>query len=67
MPDMPVEEWLGKTGSVYKLAVLTALRAIELSEGAARLVDAKQEEKTINIALREIRAGKISFKPKEKK
>lgn len=67
MQDVPVEELLNKTGSIYKLSVLASLRAIELSEGAAKLVDAKPDTKTINIALKEIQEGKITYKVKEKK
>ena len=62
MQDIPVDELLNKTGSTYKLVVLASTRAIELSEGAAPLVKPKQEEKSINIALREILEGKISYK-----
>jgi len=43
----------------------TARRAIELSEGAAKLVNAPQDQKTINIALQEIIEGKITYKVKE--
>ena len=62
-----IDKLIKKTGSVYKLSLLAAMRAIELSEGAAKLVDAPADEKFANIALKEILEGKISCKVKEKK
>ena len=62
-----IDKLLDKTGSIYKLSLITALRAIELSEGAAKLVDISPEEKFANIALKEIMEGKVSYKKKEKK
>ena len=44
---------------------MTARRAIELSEGAAKLVDAPVDQKTINIALQEIIEGKVTYKAQE--
>jgi len=67
MPDLDIEHMIGKVGSLYKLVILTALRAVELSEGAANLVGERPEAKTINTALKEIGAGKIAYKIKEKK
>jgi DNA-directed RNA polymerase subunit K/omega len=43
------------------------MRAIELGDGAARLVTASPETKSINVALQEIAEGKVSYKTKEKK
>lgn len=60
-----IDQLIDKTGSAYKLAIMTARRAIELSEGAAKLVDAPQDQKPINIALKEIIEGKVSYKTKE--
>ncbi|MDD5422740.1 MAG: DNA-directed RNA polymerase subunit omega [Candidatus Omnitrophota bacterium] len=67
MYEVDIEKLLNKTGSTYKLVVLTTMRAIELSDGAARLVTAAPEIKTINVALQEISEGKITYKMKEKK
>ena len=67
MPNLDIEKMIGKVGSLYKLVVLTALRAVELSEGAQNLVGEKPEAKTINTALKEIGEGKINYKIKEKK
>lgn len=65
MQKTDIETLVSKTGSVYKLVIMTSIRAIELSEGAAALVDAKPDGKYINTALREIGAGKISYKVKD--
>lgn len=51
-----------QTGSVFKLVILASRRAIELSEGAAKLVDAPVNTKVMNIAIEEIEEGKISYK-----
>ena len=67
MQEMDIQKLLNKVGSLYKLVVLTALRAVELSDGAANLSDGKVETKTINAALREISEGRIEYKLKEKK
>ncbi len=65
--EIDVSKVLQKVGSLYKLVVLTAMRAVELSDGAANLAGDKQETKTINTALREIAEGKIEYKVKDKK
>ena len=65
MQDLTTTELIKKTQSLYKLVILTARRAIELGEGAARLVDGPAEDHLANIALKEIAAGKISYKVKQ--
>jgi len=65
--DMPIDLLINKTGSLYKLVVLAARRAIELGEGAAKLVDVAKDIKPINVALREILDGRITYKEKEEK
>jgi len=67
MRNIDIETLLNKVGSLYKLVVLTAMRAVELSDGAASLIGDKPEAKMINSALREIAEGKIEYKAKEKK
>lgn len=67
MQNISVAKLVEKTGSMYKLVILASLRAIELSDGAANLIGAPAEAKTINVALKEIADGKVSFKVKEKK
>ena len=67
MQNVPVDILVNKMGSIYKLVVLASLRAVELGEGAAKLVDAKTEAKPTNVAIQEIMEGKITYKEKEKK
>ncbi len=65
--DFDIADLLNKTGSTYKLVILASRRAIELSEGAARLVDMPAEAKVTNIAIQEILEGKITYKIKDEK
>jgi len=65
--NMAIDSLINKTGSLYKLVMLTSLRAIELSDGAPNLVGEKAEAKPVNVALKEIMEGKISYRVKEKK
>ena len=51
-------------GSIYKLTILVAKRALQLADGDKPLVD-KPTEKVLDTALREIAAGKICIKGKE--
>ena len=53
--------------SMYKLLIIGARRALELSEGSPRLVEASPKEKPALLALREIAEGKVTFKLKPKK
>ena len=55
-----------QTGSVFKLVVLASRRAIELNEGAAKLIDAPINTKAMNIAIEEIDEGKITYKINKK-
>ena len=65
--EVDLQKVLDKVGSLYKLVVLTAMRAVELSDGATNLTGDKPENKTINAALKEILEGRIEYKVKEKK
>lgn len=64
MQEIPIDELIKKIGSIYKLAVLAARRAVELADGAAKLVDASSDARVAQIALKEIIEGKISYKEK---
>ncbi|MBI4355509.1 MAG: DNA-directed RNA polymerase subunit omega [Candidatus Omnitrophica bacterium] len=67
--NIPLEELLQQGGSLYKLVLLASKRALELSEGAPRLVDLKHP-KVSTVALQEIREGKVAYvipQPKDKK
>ena len=63
----PVEKLMEKTGSVYKLVIIAAKRALELSEGSPKLVPGGAKEKPALTALREIADGKVGMKVKKSK
>ena len=65
MNVIDVEKMVNKMGSVYKLVIIAAKRALELSEGSPRLVEAGAKEKPALVALREIAAGKVSLRLKK--
>ncbi len=66
MTYVPVEKLLDKSnGSIYQLVNLAALRALEIAEGAPKLVSLNSGTKPTTIALEEIIAGKVECK-KEK-
>ena len=64
MGQVPIEELLKRCGSVYKLVILAARRAKEISEGAPALVETPPRKVT-SIALEEILQGKVLYKPGE--
>ncbi len=66
MSHVPMERLLEKTGSIYKLALLASMRALELDEGAPKLVEADSSKKVSTVALEEILAGKVGLKDKKK-
>ncbi len=69
MPDkyIPREKLLGATeGSIYKLAVLAAKRAMMLAEGEKPLVE-KKTEKLLDLALEEIEKKQIKVSKGKKK
>ncbi|MBN3039723.1 MAG: DNA-directed RNA polymerase subunit omega [Candidatus Omnitrophica bacterium] len=56
---MPLENLLeASRGSIYKLTILAAKRAMELTDGQKPMIE-KPGEKGLDNALREIEAGKI--------
>lgn len=65
MPSIAIDELVKKTGSIYKLVRIAAQRAVELNDGAQKLVECPHGEKVTTTALREIVAGKISLKVKK--
>ena len=60
-----MEKPLEKPISLYKLVIIASKRALELNDGAPRLVEAGPKEKPALIALREIAEGKIGLKVKK--
>ena len=53
---------MDKTGSMYKLVILAARRALEINGGSPKLVEADPKKKPAVVALQEIAEGKISFR-----
>ena len=64
MAHVPIEELLKRCGSVYRLVILAAKRAKEMTEGSPPLVEASQRKVT-SIALEEILQGKVLYKAQE--
>ncbi len=60
MSYVPIQDLLSKTGSIYKLVVLASKRALELNNGARKLVE-EDGEKVSTIALEEIAQGKVKM------
>lgn len=57
------EELLEKTdSSIYKLVILATKRALEIAEGAPKLIDVELDVKPTTVALMEIMEGKIKYK-----
>lgn len=71
MSYLPLEYCLDKSnGSVYQLVILAARRAHELDDGAKPLLEAKEKDNPLDLALEEIRQGLIEAhieKTKKKK
>ncbi len=61
MTEMPIEDLIKQTGSIFKLVILAAKRTTELTEGYKPKVDATNK-KLAAVALQEIAEGKIEFK-----
>lgn len=64
MSYVPLEFLIDKSNmSMFKLCVFVSRRALELAEGAPRLVDAPSDIKVTTLAMQEIAAGKIIMVP----
>ena len=64
MAQVPIEELLKQSGSLYKLVLLAAKRAKEVADGAPRLVES-DHRKVTSVALEEILQGKVLYKAPE--
>ena len=64
MIDSNREELLEKADNIFILLNMAAKRARQLNTGSPKLVDIK--DTAVNIALEEIRAGKINWQPIKK-
>ena len=61
MAQVPIEGLLKRCGSIYRLVILAAKRAKELSEGSPPLVETHHRKAT-SVALEEILQGKVLYK-----
>jgi len=61
MMEVPIEDLLEKTGSIFKLTMLAAKRTAELNEGYKPKIEVGKNQKNASIALKEIALGKINF------
>lgn len=67
MSYIPLENLIDKSGgSMYKLVMLVSRRALELAEGAPRLIEAPQDMKITTLAMKEIAEGKVGLKNDQK-
>lgn len=66
MAYMPVEKVFKGSDSIYKITILAARRAVELNNGAKKLIETATSRFS-TIALEEIAAGKVKYKIKEEK
>jgi len=64
MIDVPIEDLLKRTNSLYKLVILAARRTIELIGGSKAQIDSPLQKKLSSVALQEIAEGKIGYKVK---
>lgn len=68
MVYLPLEELLPQAEySVYKLVVISSQRALEIANGAAKMLEAPITEKVATTSLREVQAGLVALKPSSKK
>lgn len=67
MQKITIDQMKNCSNSIYKLAIITAKRAQELSQGASPLMESPIGEKPTVTALREIVNSKVGYKvvPKE--
>ena len=63
MSYVPVEKIFKSSDSMFKITILAARRAVELNNGANKLIDTLTT-KCSSIALEEIALGKVKYKIK---
>lgn len=56
-----IDSLVKKVDNKYTLVTLAAMRARELNNGSAPLVEGAEGKKTVSIALQEIDDGKITY------
>ncbi|MBP7215689.1 MAG: DNA-directed RNA polymerase subunit omega [Candidatus Omnitrophica bacterium] len=63
MPYVALEKLLDKSnGSIYKLVIMAARRALEIAEGQPKMVQMAPSSKPSTVALHEIAEGKVLWK-----
>ncbi|MDY6849248.1 MAG: DNA-directed RNA polymerase subunit omega [Geoalkalibacter sp.] len=68
MARVTVEDCLVQIPNRFLLAMVAAKRAKQLYKGASPLIENKQNNKKVVVALREIAAGKVEYElPKRKR
>lgn len=71
MGNVPLERLLDKTNySIYDLVILASKRALEIAEGAPKLISNAQADtafRPTTIALEEIAQGKVRLKKEKEK
>ncbi|MCG2711935.1 MAG: DNA-directed RNA polymerase subunit omega [Candidatus Omnitrophica bacterium] len=60
MTEIPIEDLIKQTGSIFKLVILAAKRTAELTDGSKAKVDTIGK-KLSTVALQEIAEGKVEF------
>lgn len=67
MSYIPLEKLIDKSyGSMFKLVMMVSRRALELAEGAPRLIDSPQDIKVTTLAMEEIARSKVFLTKAEK-
>jgi len=67
MTQVPLENLIDKSdGSVYRLVIMAAKRALEVADNKPKLIEMNSNIKPSTAALMEIAAGKVGYKKKEK-
>lgn len=62
MENITRDQLLEKTGSIYKLCNMAALRAMELNSGVKKLIESDINEKVTTTAIKEIAQDKVKLK-----
>lgn len=65
--SVSIEKLTERVPSKYKLVILAARRALELNEGAPRLIEGDPKKKPLLVALEEIGEGKVTYRLKKEK
>ena len=65
MSYVPLEKLMDKSNnSMFKLVIVASRRALELAEGAPKLIEAPAETKITTIAMQEVAEGKVRMAQK---